>query len=203
MKHIFRKNQMIVTALALMIAAAGYINYNNGALDDKLLMTQAEKEADFEATEETIKEEGILSDTEESYEDTGDASAGETVLTQSESTLVDKAAQLKLTREQTRAANKETLTNIVNNQALTETERKSAVDELAKLTDVAEREQACELLLETKGFEGAIVSITQEGADVVVNMAEISDANRAQIEDVVERKGGIVPEQIIISNMAD
>ena len=31
-KKLFRKNQVIITALAIMIAAAGYINYADGVL---------------------------------------------------------------------------------------------------------------------------------------------------------------------------
>ena len=34
MKNIFKKNQIIITALALMIAAAGYVSYTNGNLKD-------------------------------------------------------------------------------------------------------------------------------------------------------------------------
>ena len=36
MKHIFRKNQIIVTALALMIAAAGYVNYTYNMSEEDL-----------------------------------------------------------------------------------------------------------------------------------------------------------------------
>lgn len=32
MKKIFKKNQIIITALAIMIAAAGYINYSDSGL---------------------------------------------------------------------------------------------------------------------------------------------------------------------------
>ena len=33
MKNIFKKNQMIITALAIMIAVAGYLNYSGSKLD--------------------------------------------------------------------------------------------------------------------------------------------------------------------------
>ena len=32
MKHIFKKNQIIITALAVMIAVAGYLNYSGNKL---------------------------------------------------------------------------------------------------------------------------------------------------------------------------
>ena len=35
MKKIFRKNQLVITALALMIAVAGYFSYMNNNMDDE------------------------------------------------------------------------------------------------------------------------------------------------------------------------
>lgn len=201
MKHFFRKNQIIVTALALMIAAAGYINYTYN-LDEKDLAAKAvgDKEEETMETAVSLTEDEIFVD-EEADADMGDESAGETVLTNSNSVTVNRAAELKLSREQTRAANKATLTEVISNTALSEAEKTAAVEELAKMTDISEREAACELLLESKGFTGAVVSITDNSADVIVNMTELTDAQRAQIEDVVRRKGDITPENIVISTM--
>ena len=70
------------------------------------------------------------------------------------------------------------------------------------LTDIAERESAAEILLQAKGFADAVVSITDGQVDVVVNMAEVDDAGRAQIEDIVKRKTGISGENIVITPMA-
>ena len=67
------------------------------------------------------------------------------------------------------------------------------------MTDIAEREAAAELLLEAKGFTDSVVSITEGTADVVINMTEISDAQRAQIEDIVKRKTEISGENIVIT----
>ena len=67
------------------------------------------------------------------------------------------------------------------------------------LTDVAERENAAELLLEAKGFTDVVVSITDETADVVLNMGDVTDAKRAQVEDIVKRKTGIAGENIVIT----
>lgn len=194
MKRIFRKNQLVVTALALLIAVAGYFNYTYDA-DEHEIATMAEKSN--QKTKETKEEKK----TAQVDEDMGDETAGETVLTESDSIAISKAASLKMDREQTRAAGKATLLDVINNKELTEQERKSAVDELAKMTDIAEREAACEMMLQSKGFEEAIVSISSDGADVIVNTKEVTDAERAQIEDVINRKGGVAPDHIVISAM--
>ena len=43
------------------------------------------------------------------------------------------------------------------------------------------------------------MSLTAESADVVVNAKEIDDASLAKIEDIVTRKTGIAPENIVIT----
>ena len=205
MKRIFRKNQIVVAALALLIAGAGYLNYTYEN-DEKDIATMAAKDSKEEKAKDTeatasLSEEEILTDTEASSDDMGDDSAGETVLTDSTNVQVSKAASLKMDREQTRAASKATLMEVVNNAALTDVEKQAAVEELAALTQVAEKEAACEMILASKGFEEAVVSIAGENADVILNASQVTDAQRAQVEDVVNRKAGIAPDHIVISTM--
>ncbi len=45
MKNIFKKNQMIITALAIMIAVAGYLNYSGSRLDSAKVTTDADASA--------------------------------------------------------------------------------------------------------------------------------------------------------------
>ncbi|MEE0107098.1 MAG: SpoIIIAH-like family protein [Lachnospiraceae bacterium] len=204
MKRVFRKNQIVVAALALMIAAAGYLNYTYEN-DEKEIATMATKneKQDAKKTKKTasLTEEEILTDTEASSSDMGDDHAGETVLTDSKNVQVSKAASLKMDREQTRAAAKSTLMEVVNNSALTDVEKQAAVEELAVMTELAQKEAACELMLSSKGFEEAVVSIAADGADVILNATEVTDAQRAQVEDIINRKAGIAADHIVISTM--
>ena len=57
-------------------------------------------------------------------------------------------------------------------------------------------------MLEAKGFENVIVNLTGETADVVVPDADLEDAKRAQIEDIVKRKTGIAAENVIITPLS-
>ena len=49
MKRIFKKNQIMITALAVMIAVAGYLNYSGGLFGDK------SKEADNELAQQELQ----------------------------------------------------------------------------------------------------------------------------------------------------
>lgn len=216
MKNIFKKNQIIITALALMIAAAGYVSYTNGNIkDDKAAETSAEAmEEDYEISDEDLEltEDNIFTDTEdestetsadaevaENESDTGIENPGEAVLTSSNVGSVDFAVEMKLNREQVRSQNKETLLDVINNANITDTQKQAAVDQMIAMTDIAERESAAEMLLEAKGFTDVVVSITDDSADVVLNMGEVTDAKRAQVEDIVKRKTNVAADKIIIT----
>lgn len=108
-------------------------------------------------------------------------------------------AEAKVSREQVRAQNKETLQALIDNTNISEEEKQDAVAQMVRMTELAEQEMAIETLMASKGFSEAVVSLTNDSADVVVDAAELTDANRAQIEDIVTRKTEIAPENIVIT----
>ena len=124
---------------------------------------------------------------------------GEAVLTSTNIANLDYAAEMKLNREQIRSKNKEALLQIVNNTALSDDLKQDAVNKMVAMTDIAEREAAAEMLLEAKGFTDVVVSITDDNCDVVLNMGEVTDAKRAQVEDIVKRKTNISADKIVIT----
>lgn len=199
MKRLFKKNQIIIATLAVMIAVAGYLNYS-GKLFGESSDGTAEANADL-ANQELldISQEDIETGTEdiESNDSEVEGTPGEAVLTSggAETTV----AQAKVTREQVRAQNKETLQGIIDNTNLSDAEKQSAVDQMVQMTQIAEQEAAIETLMASKGFSEAVVSLGADSADVVVKADELTDANRAQIEDIVTRKTEIAPENIVIT----
>ena len=219
MKKKLKKNQIINTALAFMIAVAGYVSYTRSNLDGKAAAQASAgiSEDSYEISDDPIVEGDIFTDTGDGLdvaagtETAGtdvaqgenpaesEINPGEAVLTSTAVGNVDFAAEMKLTREQVRAKNKETLLGIVNSATLTDEQKQAAVDQMIALTDTAEREAAAEMLLEAKGFTDVVVSITDNAADVVLNMGDITDAKRAQVEDIVKRKTNISAENIIIT----
>ena len=203
MKRIFKKNQIIIAALAVMIAAAGYLNYSGRLFSEE--EDAQEANADLASQELLdISEEDLASasgDIESQDSEAEDGSVegtpGEAVLTSGEVSGV--VAEAKVTREQVRAKNKESRLEIIDNENLSDEQKQEAVNQMGAMTEIAEKEAAAETLLASKGFSEAVVSLTDESADVVVNAAELSDANRAQIEDIVTRKTGVAAENVVIT----
>ncbi|MEG0355773.1 MAG: SpoIIIAH-like family protein, partial [Lachnospiraceae bacterium] len=190
MKRLFKKNQIIITTLAIMIAVAGYLNYSGKIFGNKETAKEtnnelASKELLDISEEDTKASEGDIKSQDQEVADvdtTVDGTPGEAVLTSTEvSTVVAKA---KVTREQVRAKNKETLQGIIDSKNLSEEQKQDAVNQIVSMTETAEKEAAAETLLASKGFDDAVVTLSKESVDVVVNGENLSDASRAQIEDV-------------------
>lgn len=233
MKQIIKKNQFIITALAIMIAIAGYLNYaqKNGAENQYLAVDNMENDVNINVAD--ISEEDILAENQalnqalkensvdlagnevegqedilqnidsldldlENAETTVNNEAKDTILSSGTNSL-EMITEIKLNREQVRAENKEVLMGIIDNVNLSQEQKQNAVNELISSTAITEKEAAAEMLLEAKGFKDVVVSITEDSVDVVVNMSELSDADRAQIEDIVKRKTEVEAEKIVIT----
>ena len=172
-KKKFRKNQVIITALAIMIAVAGYINYADSTLSTK------EKADGTTADASTVLKDISSLDTDITDEvDAGTAGDSSRTVTETpgEAVLAGAStymAQARIDREQIRSQNKDTLNEIINNTNLSET-----------------------------GFTDVVVNLTGETADIVVPMKEVTEEQRAQIEDIVTRKTGIGVENIVITPMS-
>ena len=260
-KNILKKNQLMITALAIMIAVAGYLQFTgknlsredyvptsaNGEItneeagtltegvvnDDYSLNDIVGLTDDAAANGDYVEIESLDTDLEDLSEEDlalaendlalsgADAEGlagleqadgsyvtpeqgeipGEAVFTSNSSVAV--LSEAKLLKEQVRAKNKETLMEIINSTALSDEQKQEAVQTMVQMTNVAEKELGAEILLQAKGFDGVVVSISGDGADVVVNALELTDAQRAQIEDIVKRKAGIPAENIIISTVVE
>lgn len=199
---------MIITALAAMIAVAGYLNYSGSSFADSKsvtdtaseeLATDISSEDTYALTGETDEEDEEIASLDEDYDGiASEEEAGEAVLA-STTAGTGLVAEAKVTREQNRSRNKELLMELINSANITDEQKQGAIEEMVEMTDVAEKELAAETLLAAQGFDEVVVSINDACADVVVSSAQVSDAERAQIEDIVKRKTGIEAANITIT----
>lgn len=202
MKRIMKKNQLIIAALAVMIVVAGYLNFTGQEISSSGIIPMEEAADDAKETSDEVAD---ISEEDETLvlDENGEVIAseenpGEAVMV-SNTLNRDYFTSAKLSREQSRAKNKETLLEIINNKAVSSKEKKAAVKEVTQITEIAEQENAAEMLLEAKGFSDAVVSISDGTADVVVSTEELTDKQMAQIEDIVKRKTSVSPENIVIT----
>ena len=230
MKKMFRRNQIIITTLAIMIAAAGYLNYSTkqeiagvevyeaGMMEISDEDILAENQALHGADDGNLVEIASLDDRTELLVDmitsadkvdapvgnetaaAGLENPGEAVLTGG-TTVSEYIAGVQLDREQIRAKNKETMMELINSDNIPDVEKQAVIQNMIRMTEISEKENAAETLLKAKGFVDPVVSITENQVDVVVNAVSLTDPERAQIEDIVKRKTEIGAGGIVITLM--
>ena len=239
-----KRNQIMITALAVMIAIAGYLNFAGNKINEETLvvndrvmseeemtalldLSQEDIVSDVESLEqdavmtENYTQEGMevaineqeeakevmfsevevdmTANSEEAKEDVIEGTPGEAVFTSTQAVSTLSAA--KLLKEQTRAKNKEALEEIVNNEVLDSAQKEEAVANMVALTERSEKEMEAEILLSAKGFSETVVSVGENSVDVVVRTDTLTDAQLAQIMDIVMRKTKVSAENIIISQV--
>ena len=219
MKKLLRKNQIIITALVVMVALAGYLSLTDEEDLAVGVLNQSEQAAGGEgkdAAENVAAENGTgsavqddtvadISDEDVAAEEkksdnevSSKENAGEAVLV-SNTVTGDYFEAAKLSREQTRAKNKETLLELVNSNTASEAQKEKAMNEIVAMRAINEKETATENLLAAKGFQDVVVTIVDDSVDVIVNAESLKEQQIAQIEDVVKRKLECASDKIVIS----
>lgn len=209
-KKQLKKNQIVIAALTVLLGVAGYINFSGNALD----LASGEKKDDKSGVTESAFAETELGETagEITIEDmeagenielnSDEENIGEAVLT-SVDTAATNVINIKLNREQNRSKTKEYYLEIINNDGMDEAGVQSATDAYIKLTEDMEKESEAEAILSAKGFGNAIVSIGEDSVDVIIDKSDLTDVEKAQIEDIVVRKTGCEVNQIIITTITE
>lgn len=219
MRRVSGKNRLAIIALAVMIGVAGYMSFADAGKDkktkkngkeqvevisyDEVAGSDSKNVADgsenIAADEAQDTDEGLSEDMELNgpEEEIGDA-----VLTSASAKAVtNNMASVKLTREQNRSKSRETLMDIIGDEALSDEAKKEAADTYVRLNDTIEMETDIETVLAAKGYTDVVVTIVDESVDVTLGAAELDDAERAQIEDIVTRKTGYNISNVAISMM--
>ncbi len=196
-----KRNQVVVTALAVMIAAAGYLNFQESrASEGNQTALQLSEEGDVTALVDPVALPDDI-DTAEldpiTAETTGDGAA---VFVSANSTAgAGYFAEAKLDREQARAKQKDILTEMLDNENISQAQKEKCTEHMLALQEKIEKETAAEAMIRSKGFSEAYVRIDEDTVDVVVDRTSLTEAEVAQIEDIVKRKTGMEPSQIRIN----
>lgn len=214
-----KKNQVIITALVAMIAAAGYLNYIDSApqkanevmltdnsdialVGDSNNVAVTDDNPEIAAAESTTSGSTSSEKNEEKTTNVNkadaDSDAGAAVFVNS-STDTSYFVQAKLDREQSRAKQKDMLNEMLNNEKATSEQKNEATTAMLQIQKRIEKENAAEDMLKAKGFSEVYVRIDDDTVDVVVDKEKLTDAEIAQIEDTIKRKTGLPADKIRIT----
>lgn len=171
MMMVFKKKQLVVAVLAVLVGVAGYLNIS--------------------------KERVVTTENDDSAAVSSDEYLGEAQLVESES-VTDFFAQARVDREAGRSKSIETFNSLISNEDTDPETKETAQQGVLALAQNTETETAIENLIRAKGFEDAVCYINNGIANVVVKAESIDSSDVAKISEIVSEQSGIESEKIKI-----
>ena len=189
----FRKNDVVIYAIALMLVTAGYFNYTAN-VENGTMETYAQ---------ESLKEVEDDEINESNNKDNNDEDLGNAKLVDSKSVVEDSSdyfVSTKLQRDTNYADTLSTYTKILEDESISETQKSIAMQEVKKINDTKNAISICENLFSTKGFDNYVVLVNNENINVIVNVkGGLTKQKVAQIQNIISREFKCEIENIHIS----
>lgn len=230
MKQILKKNQIIISVIAIMLIAAGYMNYTSNekqALETAVL-TDSEKYAGIgdatlvsanvadnndaqnnnegqNITDDSVKKEekkDEIKSNEQNTETTENAVPNEvnTSTTITETSGDQYFAELRLERDKMYSQMLESYQKILSNSQISETQKEISENEIKKINDTRNAIMIAENLIKNKGFQDLIIFINGDSISIIVKAKELKEEQIAQIQNIISRELKGEIENIHISN---
>lgn len=211
LKKGFKKNEIVIYAIALMLVTAGYFNYTAN-LDNSSQETYSENIAKEDAdtiqentneineTGETSNNENTdgtegasnnesSNDIKETSSNEDDNEIGDARLVNSDSVTSDYFTATKLERDTNYADMITAYTKILEDTSVSETQKTIAMNEITKINNIKNAISVSENLLSTKGFENYVVLANGDSINVVVKSSEkLTPEKVAQIQNIISRE---------------
>ena len=161
---VFKKKQMIVTAMVLMLGIAGYLNYRYDKDDANSVASVTDQKIDEPETGETVM---VNADAAKEQKEK------------------DFFAQEKLNRDTQRSKTYDELKKTISDTSVSDEIRAEANKKLNEIMTFEENEVTAQNLLAAKGYEHTLVYITADSVTVTVKRQGISKSDTARIVDVI------------------
>ena len=211
---LLKKNQVIIYAIAIMLMAAGYLNYTTNQ-NGESLETSIQTEESSNMAIANIGDARLVSSNDivgnetnntnntnpnntstnnqasnQTSNTTENWASGENNTQETNATVEDDDyfAKSKLERDTMYSQMLETYQNILNSSNASETQKQSATQEITKINETKNGIMICENLLQTKGFKNSVVFVNGESISVIIGAEEIKQEEVAQIQNIVSRE---------------
>ena len=111
----------------------------------------------------------------------------------------DYFTKSKLERDTMYSQMLETYEKVLNSTNAVETQKQSATQEITKINDMKNSIMVSENLLQTKGFNNAVIFVNGDSVSVIIGKKELKQEEVAQIQNIISREMKAKIENIHIS----
>ena len=226
----FKKNQVIISVIALMLMAAGYLNFTNngsnfnktaetGSLidseqmaaigDAQLVSTKPAEANEIKDESLNVTVENIIKNEIDSNEDSNKDNNEEadnkqennTIETNSKTvTTSEYFTESRLEREKMYSQMIETYQKILEKSGISESQKTTAQSEIKKINEQKNAIMITENLIKNKGYEDLIIFVNNTSINVIIKSKKLETEQIAQVQNIITRELNYKIENIHISN---
>lgn len=171
---VLKKKTIIIITLVVLIVAAGYISNRYGKV------IKVDNYKDKESQGETI------------IDETNDSSNNDT------DNVASCFVDIRISKENQRTVNRQNLMEIIDSKNTSQDAKKKAEDNYSKLVDSSEKEMIIESLIKSRGFEDALVLLSDTSANVTVKAKELKADEVDFIKNIVCREAMVAASKITV-----
>lgn len=198
MKSIFKKNQVIISVIAIMLIAAGYMSYttnNENVMKTSLLRDEEEYAGLGDA--QLVSSEAVNNNMENVQENETTSENMNSVNSDENVEVVDTVAKEKISsyftesrleRDKMYSQMLESYQKILENNQISDTQREIAQQEVKEINDIRNALMISENLIKNKGFEDIIIFVNGNSVNVVIKAKDLEKEQIAQIQNIVMRE---------------
>lgn len=201
---ILKRNQIIISVLALMLITVGYMSFSNSmhnSVETGALMDSEKMAGIGDAklvSNNNVAEENEVSENEDEKED-----ISEPINTTETSSIATNQADYfvvsKLERDKMYSQMLETYQGLVESSNIAADQKNMSTQEIAKINNKKNSIMITENLIKNLGFEDVVIFVNDTSTSVIVKAEKLSEADIAQIQNIVCREIGAKIEDIHIS----
>lgn len=211
MKRILKKNQIVIFAIAIMLIAAGYMNYttNEKQILQTAVLADTEQFAELgDATlvsanavkEENVNEQNSSNTEQQNVIDEGEQKTENSVDTNSTGMNNEYFVESKLERDKMYSQMIESYQNILNNNQISEAQKEISENEIKNINNIKNAIMITENLIKNKGFEDVVIFVNGDSVNIIIKAKELTEEQIAQVQNIVTRELKAEIENIHISN---
>ena len=222
----FKKNQVVIFVIALMLVTAGYLNFSNQEkLKENLIPTSSVADSEEmaaigdatlvnanEVTNEEVKgnvTNNIIDNTQntdmqntiQSNTEAADTSSNvEDVQENTSQTNSNYFTQSKIDRDNMYSQMLENYQKILETDNLEADEKTIAQEEIKKINDEKNAIMIAENLIKTKGFEDVILFVNNGNVSAIIKTDKLDENEVAQIQNIITRELQVEVTKINVSS---
>lgn len=200
---ILKRNQIIVTVIALMLVAAGYLNFANQNRENNLIPTSSVADSEMIAG---IGDAQLVNANEVSQNNVESDTNQENIVNEVKNTNISEQTQedsyfdeTRLEREKMYSQMLENYQKILETNNLSSDEKKNAQEEIKEINNEKNAIMIAENLVKTKGFKDIIIFKNNGNVTAIIKADKLEEKEISQIQNIITRELNVSINKINIS----